>query len=263
MIDQPLDLAPRNPYGLALARPLLPAPGCAVRDLDMSPYGAFVTRTATLHTRHDAVPRFAAVPGGLVVSHLPTVGLRTLLKEEGKRWERSTLPVIVSLQGDADELGEMAARFETYDIAGLLLLPEGDSIAAVRTVRSVTPRPILAMLRYEEPPVATAKAMAVAGVDAVVLTEPPRAAAPANDVWDGFLLGPAVFPLVLQHLRDLAEAVPLPRVVLGGITTPDAAHAAFGVGADAIMIDAVRWGDLTAGTRIAESLDTSAMPRPS
>ena len=260
MIDQPLDLAPRNPYGLALATALLPAPGCAVRGLDMSPYGAFVTRTATLHTRHDAVPRFAAVPGGLVVSHLPTIGLRFLLKEEGNRWERSTLPVIVSIHGDADELGEMAARLETHDIAGLLLLPKGDSVAAVQAVRSVTPRPILAMLRYEEPPVATAQAMAAAGVDAIVLTQPPRAAAPTDNGWDGSLLGPAVFPFVLQSLRDLADVVHLPRVILGGITTPVAARAVFDAGANVIMIDAVRWGDLTAGTRIAESLDASATP---
>ncbi len=134
MNEASIELAPRNPYGLAVATALLPAPGCVVRDLDLRPYGAFVTRTATLHTRHDPVPQFAAVPGGLVVSALPTIGLRILLKEETNRWERSTLPVIVSLQGEGDELGEMAARLEGHDIAGLLILPEGDSSGAVKVV---------------------------------------------------------------------------------------------------------------------------------
>ncbi len=83
---------------------------------------------------------------------------------------------------------------------------------------------------------------------------------PYDGGWDGFMLGPAVFPLVLQTLRDLGEAVDLPRIMLGGITTPAAARAALDAGASALMIDAVRWGDLAAGTRIAESLLDAIVP---
>jgi dihydroorotate dehydrogenase (NAD+) catalytic subunit len=254
MTDGILDLAPHNPYGLAIGAPLLPAPGCAVRDADLSRYGAVVSRTATLHTRHDPVPRFAPHAGGLVVSALPTVGLRTLLKEETKRWERLTQPVIVSLRGDRDELGEMTARLENYDIAGVLLEAEGDAVDALKVVRAETPRPILFLLQFEQASLATAQALASAGADALVVATPPRAAAPTGDGWDGFLIGPAVFPLVLQALRDLQD-LDVPLVALGGIASPDAARAALAAGASAVMLDAARWGNLVAPTLIADALD--------
>ncbi len=260
MNETMIELAPRNPYGLAISTALLPAPGCAVRDLDMRPYGAFVTRATTLHTRHDPVVRVAPVAGGLVVSAVSTISIRTLLKEETKRWERATLPVIVTVQGDASELDEMATRLENYDIAGLLVVPEGDTLAAVRAARQATLRPLLTMLPHGETMLVTAQALEAAGADALVLSAPPRAAAYTDGGWDGVLLGPAVFPLMLQALRDLGEKVDLPIILLGGIVAPDAARAALDAGASALMIDAVRWGDLLAGTRIADALQDQIAP---
>ena len=164
------------------------------------------------------------------------------------------LPVIVSLQGDGDELGEMTARLENDDIAALLLIPEGDAVAAVRLVRTETLRPILVMLHPDEPLLAQAQAVVDAGADALVVSTPPQAAA-ATDGWDGFLIGPAALPLMLRALRDLAE-LDVPRIALGGIATPEAARAALAAGATALMLDAARWGDLGAGTRIADALGT-------
>ena len=250
----PVDLAPANPYSLTILSPVLPAPGCAIRDLHTTHFGAIVTRTATLHTRRGPAPRFAAAPAGLVVTEIPTVDIRTLLKEEGRRWERSVLPVVASLQGNADELAAMAAMLEGVEgVSGLLVAAEDDLAIAVAATRRETPRPILALLQHTPDLASAAGAAVAAGADALVVAAPPRAAAGSTPIVDGYLLGPAVFPLTLRALVELG-ALEVPRVALGGIVTPELARAAMEAGASAIMVDAARWGDLEAVVRIAHSL---------
>ena len=250
----PIELAPANPYSLTLSSPVLPAPGCAVRDLETAQLGAIVTRTATLHTRRGLPPRLAATPAGLVVSEIPTVGIRTLVKEEGRRWERSSLPVVASLQGNAEELAAMAAMLESVEgISALLVSAEEDVVAAVSATRRETLRPILAMLHPAPDLEGTAHEVGAAGADALVAIAPPLAAAGPAPVVDGYLLGPAVFPLTLRALIELGS-LHVPLVALGGIATPDLARTAMAAGAAAIMVDAARWGDITAPARIARTL---------
>src|SRR4051794_21449433 len=201
-----VDLAPANPYGLLLATPLLLGPGCStLRDIDPRVLGATVTRTATRHTRRDDTPIFAATPSGMVVSTLPTVSIRTLLKEEGRRWERAPLPVIVSLRGDAAELGEMAAIMEGVEgVAALLLDAEGGAAPAVQAARAVTPRPIVAFVQPGPDIAQRARDLVAAGADALIVIAPPSGAANPSVV--GALLGPAVFPLTVQALLTCREA---------------------------------------------------------
>ena len=258
----PIDLAPSNPYSLTLPSPVLPAPGCAVRELDTSQLGGIVTRTATLHTRRGPPPRFAATPAGFVVSELPTIGLRTLLKEEGRRWERSALPVVASLQGDAEELAEMAATLESVEVvSGLLIAAEDDLAVAVAAVRRNSLRPILALLQPGPNLVESARSAVASGADAVVVAAPPRAAAGPDPLVEGYLLGPAVFPLTLQALSELRAALDVPTVALGGIATAQFARAALLAGATAVMVDAARWGNPHAPAQIARALLSTTSDR--
>ena len=246
-----VDLAPANPYSLVLPSPVLTAPGCAVRELDTSDLGGIVTRITTRHTRHDPVPGFAATPAGLIVTGLPAVSIRTLLKEDTRHWERSALPVIVSLRGETAELAEMASLLENVEsIAGLLVDAEDSVVAATAAARRATPRPILAMLGHGPNLSALARETVVAGADALVVAAPVMAAG-GREPLEGYLLGPAVFPLTLRALLDVRAAVEAPLVALGGIATPAFARAALSAGASAVMIDAARWGDPHAPAEIA------------
>jgi dihydroorotate dehydrogenase (NAD+) catalytic subunit len=191
----------------------------------------------------------------MVISELPTIGIRTLLKEEGRRWERSSVPVLVSLQGDAAECAEMAAMLENIEsVAGLLLTPEADIGQVVSVSRRETPRPLLALLPSGSDLRAAAASASGAGADVLVVAAPPRAAGIAGDPVEGFLLGPAVCPLTLQALLDLRSVIEIPVVALGGIATADVARACLQAGAAAVMIDAAFWGDPGAAVRIAGSL---------
>jgi dihydroorotate dehydrogenase (NAD+) catalytic subunit len=251
----PIDLAPANPYSLLVQSPVLLAPGCSLREFQTDLVGGIATRTATLHTRRGAPPRAVATPAGMVISELPTIGIRTLLNEEGRRWERSSVPVLVSLQGDATECAEMAAMLENVEgVAALLLTPEADIGQVVSLTRRETPRPLLVFLPSGSDLRAAAASAAASGADVLVVAAPPRTAAVANDPVEGFLLGPAAYPLTLQALLDLRSMLEIPVVAFGGIATEDIARACLQAGAVAVMIDAAIWGDPAAAGRIARSL---------
>jgi dihydroorotate dehydrogenase (NAD+) catalytic subunit len=255
----PIDLAPANPYSLLIQSPVLLAPGCSLRDFQTGLVGGITTRTATLHTRRGVPPRAVATPAGMVISELPTIGIRTLLKEEGRRWERSSVPVLVSLQGDAAECAEMAAMLENVEgVAALLLTPEADVGQVVLLTRRATPRPLIALLPSGSDLPASAASAAAAGADALIVAAPPRAARVVGDPVEGFLLGPAVYPLTLQALLDLRGTIAVPVIAVGGIATVDFARASLQAGAAAVMIDAAFWGDPGAAGRIARSLQEEA-----
>jgi dihydroorotate dehydrogenase len=256
---EPIDLAPQNPYSLIVRSPVLIAPGCDLREFHAEGAGATATRMATLHTRRDAPPRFAPSPAGLIVSELPTIGIRTLLKEEGRRWERSRIPVVASLQGTADECAEMAAMLESVEgVAGLLLNAEEEAARVVAFVRRQTPRPIIALLPSNGEIGVVGPEVAAAGADALVVAAAPRAAAGGAGAVEGYLLGPAVFPRTLQGILDLRRVTDVPIIALGGIATAEFAQVALDAGASAVMIDAARWGDPGAALRIAQGLAVSS-----
>ena len=251
----PIDLAPGNPYSLVLDSPILMAPGCAVRDLPMDRLGAHVSRITTRHTRHEPAPRFAATPAGLVVTSFPSISIRTLLKEEARQWQRAQAPVIVCLQGDMDELAEMVEMLENVEsISGVLLMPEGQGVAATAAARRATQRPILTLLAHDAALLDTAQQTVAAGADALVVGGPAQAAG-GMELVEGWLLGPAALPLTLRGLRCVRAGVEAPVIALGGISTVDHARQAFAAGATALMIDAARWGDPHAPALLAESLD--------
>ncbi len=250
-----IDLAPHNPYTLSLASPVLLAPGCEVRGVETTGVGAVATRTATLHTRRGPAPLFRPTPAGLVVTGIPSVSIRTLLKEEARRWQRAPRPTLVSLQGSADEVAEMARLLESVEgVAGLLVHAEEDVRSVMAAARRQTPLPLLALLDQGPHLAADVVAVVQAGADALVVAAPPPAAAGADEIVEGYLLGPAVFPLTLRAVVEACAAGDIPVVALGGIATGAFARTALQVGATAVMVDAARWGDPFAAVRIAREL---------
>ncbi len=250
-----IDLAPSNPYGLIVSSPVIVAPGCAVGAVERARVGAIVTRTATRHTRHGPAPRFAATPAGMVVSELPSVSIRTLMKEETRRWERLSPPILVSLQGDEDELGEMARMLdEVESIAGLVLIADGPVAVAMRAVRRQTHRPVLASLPLDADIGATAAEVVAAGADGLIVTQPPRGVGGSGEPVSGHLLGPAAFPLTYRCILEARGAVTVPIIAWGGIATVELARTLLDAGANAVMVDAARWGDPEAPMRLADGL---------
>ena len=256
-----IELAPHNPYGLALQSPVVVAPGCAapLRDLASAHLGAIVTPTAVVHPPYPGKARFVSVPAGVVFERLPVMRLRTLLQTEAKRWARLPLPVLLSLQGTADELADIVALLESFDtLAGLVLTVQVEQAPiGVTAVRDQTALPILVMLPAGASELA-AECVA-AGADALIVQAYPEVSAVAGDeVFEGRLVGPTLAPHTLYALRKVAAQVAVPLLAFGGVADERIARECLEAGATGLLVDSALYGDPFAPQRIGSALLANA-----
>ena len=133
----------------------------------------------------------------------------------------------------------------------------------VRRVRAAAPLPVIAKLTPNVTDiVAIARAAAEGGADAVSLINTFRGMAVdwrtrrpilANDV--GGLSGPAIKPLALRMVWDVARALPdLPIIGIGGIATADDALEFLVAGASAVQVGTATFYDPTASERLLDDL---------
>jgi hypothetical protein len=252
-----IDLAPHNPNGLLLRSPVIVAPGCdsALSRDELLVVGAVATRTAMLHSPRIGIVRWSSSPAGVVFERLPTVDLRTLLRES-RRWTRSPAPILLSLYGTADELSEMVAQLEAVEgIAGLLLeVNEVGIDTAVATVRAQTMLPLLTLLPHGPTIELFAAEAVAAGADALVLCSYPLVTGVSEVPFEGLLVGPALAPVTLQALRQVKASVDVPLVAIGGVADAELAQHYLQAGATAVMVDGALYGDPYAPQRIAAAL---------
>lgn len=251
-----IDLAPNNPYGLALAQPVLAAAGCFgygveyARSVDLAQLGAIVTRTTTLHPRRTPrPPRIVETPAGLLsVGPWPNPGLEAVLNRYAPQWAALATPVILSVGGDAvGDFAQIAKAVEgVAGVAGLeLALPSDISraVAVVTAARRATFLPLLVKLPPldAEPLLALAQALVAAGADALVACAAPHGMAidtASGERLEGWLSGPALRPLGLRLVAELAPQLSVPVIGCGGVSSADDARAYLGAGALAVQIGA-------------------------
>ncbi len=272
----PVELAPHNPYGLALRAPVLAAAGCLgygveyARLVDLERLGAVVTRTTTLHPRRVArPPRLIETPAGLLaVGPWPNPGLPAVLERYAPVWAGWRTPVILSVAAATPaELTELLRLLEGVEgIAGVELhLAEigGRPGAAVAAARAATQLPLLAKLPpLDEAPLAElAAATAAAGADALVVAGGPPGAwiDPASgEMLSGVLCGPALRPLALRRVAAVAAAVEAPVIGCGGVARPEDARQFLAAGARAVAIGAGLLADPGCAEWIAAALASGA-----
>jgi dihydroorotate dehydrogenase (NAD+) catalytic subunit len=133
----------------------------------------------------------------------------------------------------------------------------------VRRVRAACPLPVIAKLTPNVTDiVAIAEAAAEGGADAVSLVNTFRGLAVdwrrrrpvlANDV--GGLSGPAIKPLALRMVWDVARALPdLPVIGIGGIASADDALEFLVAGASAVQVGTATFYDPTVSERLLDDL---------
>jgi dihydroorotate dehydrogenase (NAD+) catalytic subunit len=269
-----IDLAPHNPYGLVLRRPVLTAAGCFgygveyARLADIAGIGAIITRSTTLHGRKVArPPQLIETPAGLLaVGTWPNPGLARVIDRHAPIWAGWDTPVLLSVAGaTADEFAAFAAALEGVEgIAGLELHLAGHDDTAARVVaatRAATQLPLLAKLPHlegERQALATlARSVVDAGADAIVAIGSPRGMMvnpQSGERVEGWLSGPMLYPLTLALVADLAAAVDVPVIGCGGIATTDDARQFLAAGAVAVQIGAALLVDPGAAARIGAEL---------
>jgi dihydroorotate dehydrogenase (NAD+) catalytic subunit len=268
-LDLSVDLAPRCPRELRLPNPVMVASGCFgygleyARHIDIQRLGAIVCKGTTLHPRSgNPTPRLAETPAGMLNSiGLQNPGVEALIAEYAPVWAEWTVPVIVNIDGDTvTEYAELARRLdEVPGVAGLEVniscpnVAQGgmafgvDPAAAAevtRAVRQATTLPLIVKLTPNTANVVgVAQAVAHAGADAVSLINTLRgmvmdvaARRPVLARGIGGLSGPAIRPVALAMVYEVAGAVDVPVIGLGGIASAHDALEFLLAGASAVQI---------------------------
>lgn len=254
--------------GLALAGPVLVASGCGGTGRELEPFvdlaalGGFVTRSITLDGRAGATaPRIVETPSGLLHAEGPDPGLEHFLATELPWLVRSGTRVVVSVSGRSlGEYAELARRLgRAPGLAAIEVAVAGEPFQAASVVSAVQrdlPRdlPVLAKLRPDLVRVVeTARAVLAAGAAALVVGDAQPAALP--DGRPAGLSGPAVRPLALRCVTEVAAALPGAEIVgCGGIATTADARSFLAAGAVAVQIGTALLHDPTTAARIAAEL---------
>jgi dihydroorotate dehydrogenase (NAD+) catalytic subunit len=219
----------------------------APRAADLSHLGGFITNPVSLAPRTAAAGiRLVRFPGGVLLhSGLPNPGLRKVLTENGNKWARSGLPVIVHLiAAHPDELFSMVRRLEETDgVAGLEVGLEAgirDVLARALVQAAVGELPVLVRPALEDVPRLAGEA-ADAGASALTIG-PPRGSLPGPDgsIISGRIYGPAVRPLALEALKQVV-GMGIPVIYSGGIRNQEEIETTLALGAAGVQIDIALW----------------------
>lgn len=253
----------------------LAAPGVA-KTLD-----AFVTKTVTpLPREGNPPPRIAETESGMLNSiGLQNPGVDVFIEMHLPRLAELGVPLWVSVGGfSASDYAGMCERLdgeEAVDVIELNLscpnVEEAPETAAdlIGAARAATTKSLYAKLSPASWDVAEyARAVADAGADGLSLVNTIRGLAldpatlrPRLALGAGGYSGPALRPIALACVYACAQAVDLPIVGMGGITSGDDAFDFVATGASAVALGTLLFSDPFAPSRVRAELDNRARSR--
>jgi len=245
--------------------------------------GAIIPKTITPQARiGNPPPRTVETASGLLNSiGLDNDGLEAFVSKHLDYLLSLGTKVIANIAGhDRDEFVRMAERLDTCPgLAGLELNISCPNVsggvdfgsdpamtaAVVRAVREVTRLPILAKLTPNVTDITTiAQAAAESGADAVTLVNTFQGMAidwrrrkPILGNGVGGLSGPAIKPMVLKIVWQVARKVQIPIVAVGGISSIDDVMEYLVAGATAVQIGTANFYNPTLAGKLVDELDSA------
>ncbi|MFC1982768.1 dihydroorotate dehydrogenase [Chloroflexota bacterium] len=270
-MDLSVQLAPKNKSGLLLANPVMTASGTFGYGIeyshifDIQKLGAIICKGTTLTPREgNPQPRLVETASGMLNSiGLQNIGIKALIKEKAPLWADWRVPFIVNIAGGTvDEYAQLAKELDGVDgIAGIevnISCPNvevggaefganPDSAAEVTlAVKAVTSLPTIVKLTPNVRDITRiAVAVAKAGADAISLINTLRGMTiditrrrPLLGNVVGGLSGPAIKPVALRMVYEVAGAVELPVIGCGGIASGNDAVEFILAGASAVQVGA-------------------------
>jgi dihydroorotate dehydrogenase (NAD+) catalytic subunit len=243
--------------------------------------GAMITKGLSLEPRKgNPPPRLAETASGMLNAiGLENVGLKAFLKEKTPFLRKARCPVLVNIFGaTAREYAEIARRLsEAEGVAGVEInvscpnLKAGGAIFAseaksvhqvVSKVRRATPSFVMVKLSPNVGDIVKiARAAEEAGADAVSLINTltglaidVRTRAPVLGNITGGLSGPAIKPIGLRMVWQVAQCLRIPVVGLGGIVSAEDALEYMIAGATAVQVGSAHFIDARAGLKIVDGI---------
>lgn len=273
--------------GVTLSNPLITASGAYGfgREYEklypLSTLGGISCKGTTLAERlGNPPPRVAETPAGMLNSvGLQNPGVDKFIQVELPYLKTKGTAIIANIAGSTvEEYAEICERLSDTDVdiievniscpnvkaGGAAFGVSCDNAAAVtRAVRKVCKKPIMVKLSPNVTDIASiAKAVEAEGADAVSLINTLlgmridiRSRRPVLHNNVGGLSGPAVFPVAVRMVWQVANAVQIPVVGMGGISKWQDMIEMMMAGAQAVQIGAALFGDPMAPVHILEGVN--------
>lgn len=283
MVDLRVELS-----GIELDNPVIPASGTFGYGYefaglyDINCLGTFSFKGTTKEPRFgNPTPRIAECPAGMLNAvGLQNPGVEKVLSEELPKLEKCfQKPVIANVSGfSIDEYAYTCAQLDQAEQVGWLEVniscPNvhnggmsfgvcAEAAAEVtRAVKAVTTKPVFMKLSPNVTDIASiAKACQEAGADGISLINTLlgmridlKSRRPLLANGTGGLSGSAVFPVALRMVYQVYEAVDIPIIGMGGVSTAEDVIEMMLAGATAVEVGAANLVDPFACPRIIEQL---------
>lgn len=259
-----------NLSGVELDNPVIPASGCFGFGYVMSEYydldilGSISIKGTTLSPRAgNPLPRVAECPDGLINSvGLQNPGVHKVISEELPKLRKVFhKPIVANISGfsideyveacslinDAEQVGIIELNVSCPNVhgGGMSFGTQTTSVAeVVKAVKKVTTKPLYVKLTPNVTDIVSiARAAEEAGADGLCLINTllgmridtkTRRPVVANKV--GGFSGPAIFPVAVRMIWQVASAVNIPIIGCGGVSTADNVIEMMMAGATAVEV---------------------------
>lgn len=274
--------------GLRLRNPVMTASGTFgygeefARHLNLEEIGAIITKGLSLKPRAgNPTPRIVETPGGMLNAiGLQNVGLEAFIEKKTPFLRTIDTPVIVNVFGNTvEEYAELAGRLETVPEVsaievniscpnvkkgGIVFGTDPNAASTVvKAVRRTTTKTLIVKLSPNVTDIVEmAQACADAEADALSLINTLtgmaidlRTRRPVLANVTGGLSGPAIKPVALRMVWQVAKAVKLPIIGIGGIMNATDALEFLLAGATAIQVGTANFVDPAVAGTIAREME--------
>ena len=282
----PVDLSV-DAAGIRMKNPVMTASGTFgyAREfeqyMDLNRLGALVVKTITrLPRAGNPPPRVAETPAGMLNAiGLQNVGIEAFIREKLPYLRKLEPPLIVNVAGESvEDFRDLTKRISDQEgVAGIELNISCPNVAGgldfssdptlayrvVKAARDATQLPIIPKLSPNVTDiVAIARAVADAGADAISLINTlvgmavdVRTRQPKIGNVTGGLSGPAIRPVAVRMVWQVARAVRLPIIGMGGIVTAEDALEFLIAGATAVAVGTANFINPTATVKVIDGLE--------
>lgn len=272
--------------GIRMKTPVMTASGTfgfglEYRDfMDINQIGAIVVKGTTLEPcTGNSGRRIAETPAGMLNAiGLENPGVEDFIHRILPKLSTYEVPIIVNISGKTvEEYGELASRLSIPGVAGIEIniscpnvkqggiafgTDRNSAAAVVRKVKDNSCVPVITKLSPNVTDIVSmAQAVEAAGSDAISLINTLLGMAIDIRSWKpvlgnivGGLSGPAVKPVALRMVWQVARAVKVPLIGMGGIMTAGDAIEFLLAGASAVAVGTANFVNPCAAQTVAEGI---------
>ena len=284
--EEGVDLEVEAARGLRLRNPVVTASGTFGQGveyadlIDVARLGAIVNKGTTVEPRAgNPQYRIAETPSGILNSiGLENPGAAAVARTYARRWPALGCPMVVNVAGHSVDdyvavvrelagIGAVAAfelNVSCPNVEGGTLFGCDPYLAAevVRAVKAETDLPVIVKLTPNAPDVVgVARAVEDAGADGLTAINTilgmridVARRRPVLGTGSGGLSGPAIRPIAVHLTYQVAQAVSIPIMGAGGVTSAEDALEFLMAGASAVQVGTATFADPLAPLRVIEGL---------